>query len=174
MLPRTLQMVFQDPYGSLNPRQRVADSLAEPLAIHDIGDHTRRVTEALAQVGLEADFAARYPSQLSGGQRQRVAIARALMLEPSLLLLDEPTSALDMATQAEILTLLGRLRSARGLTFLLVSHDLAVVAELCERVAVMRGGRLVECVSCDALRSGEALAPYTEALLAASRGEGVD
>ena len=174
MLSRTLQMVFQDPYGSLNPRHRVAECLAEPLVVHGIGDRRQRVADALAQVGLEAEFAARYPSQLSGGQRQRVAIARALMLEPPVLLLDEPTSALDMATQAEILTLLARLRSERGLTFLLVSHDLAVVAELCERVAVMRGGRLIESVSCDALRSGEGLAPYTKALLAASRGEGVD
>ncbi len=174
MLPRTLQMVFQDPYGSLNPRQRVADCLGEPLAIHGLGDRARRVAEALAQVGLEADFAGRYPNQLSGGERQRVAIARALMLEPPLLLLDEPTSALDMATQAEILTLLARLRSERGLTFLLVSHDLAVVAELCERVAVMRGGRLVESVSRAALRSGDGLAPYTQALLAASRGQRLD
>ncbi|MDP6953798.1 MAG: ABC transporter ATP-binding protein [Alphaproteobacteria bacterium] len=174
MLPRTLQMVFQDPYGSLNPRQRVAECLGEPLAIQGIDDRQPRVMEALAQVGLEADFAARYPNQLSGGQRQRVAIARALMLEPPLLLLDEPTSALDMAIQAEILSLLARLRSERGLTYLLVSHDLAVVAELCESVAVMRGGRLVECVTTDVLRSGNGLAPYTKALLAASRGEAVD
>ena len=174
MLPRTLQMVFQDPYGSLNPRHRIDECLGEPLAVHRIGDRERRVAEALAQVGLDGAFAARYPNQLSGGQRQRVAIARALMLEPPLLLLDEPTSALDVVTQAEILTLLARLRSERGLTYLLVSHDLAVVAELCERVAVMRGGRLIESVSCDALRSGEGLAPYTQALLAASRGENFD
>ena len=174
ILARALQMVFQDPYGSLHPRHRVRECLAEPLIIHRIEDRGERVAAALAQVGLDAALAGRIPSQLSGGQRQRLAIARALILEPAILLLDEPTSALDSVTQAEILALLARLRGDRGLTFLLVSHDLAVVAELCERVAVMREGTLVETVTREALIAGTGLAPYTRSLLAASRGAVLD
>ena len=125
---RLVQMVFQDPYGSLHPRQTVDRILAEPLAIHDIGDAETRIERALEEVGLGTGFRFRYPHQLSGGQRQRIAVARALILEPQILLLDEPTSALDASVQAEVLNLLERpARGARGLTFVMVSHDLAVV-----------------------------------------------
>src|SRR5262249_15204981 len=127
---RLVQMVFQDPYGSLHPRQTVDRALAEPLAIHGVGDIDRRIKMVLEDVGLDASFRYRYPHQLSGGQRQRVAIGRALILEPRLLLLDEPTSALDVSVQAEILNLLMRLRRDRGLTYVLVSHNLAVVAHM--------------------------------------------
>jgi peptide/nickel transport system ATP-binding protein len=167
---RRVQMVFQDPYGSLHPRHPVDRILAEPLAIHGLGDRERRIERALDEVGLGGRFRFRYPHQLSGGQRQRVAIARALVLEPDILLLDEPTSALDVSVQAEILKLLARLRRERGLTSILVSHNLAVVAMLCERVAVMREGVIVEELSTAALRESRAAHPYTRQLLAASRG----
>jgi peptide/nickel transport system ATP-binding protein len=167
---RRVQMVFQDPYGSLHPRHPVDRILAEPLAIHGLGDRERRIERALDEVGLGGRFRFRYPHQLSGGQRQRVAIARALVLEPDILLLDEPTSALDVSVQAEILKLLARLRRERGLTSILVSHNLAVVAMLCERVAVMREGVIVEELSTAALRESRGAHPYTRQLLAASRG----
>lgn len=167
---RLVQMVFQDPYGSLHPRQTVADALAEPLRIHRMAEREARVSAALDRVGLDAHLRFRFPHQLSGGQRQRVAIARALMLEPRALLLDEPTSALDVSTQAEILDLLARLHAAHGLALLLVSHDLALVARLCSRVAVMRAGRLVETVSAAELRAGNVSDDYTRALIDASRG----
>ncbi len=140
---RVVQLVFQDPYGSLHPRHTVGRALAEPLLIHRLPEREARIAAALDAVGLGAPFRDRYPHQLSGGQRQRVAVARALMLSPRLLLLDEPTSALDVLAQAELIELLGRLRRERGLTYLLVSHDLAVVAALVERVAVMAEGRFV-------------------------------
>src|SRR5690606_14136968 len=139
-----VQMVFQDPYGSLHPRHTVDRTLSEPLAIHGIGGTDKRVQDALADVGLPASFRFRYPHQLSGGQRPRVAIARALMLRPEILLLDEPTSALDASVQAETLNLLSRLRAQRGLTFLMVSHDLAVIDHMCDRVLVMQHARPVE------------------------------
>ena len=167
---RTVQMVFQDPYGSLHPRKTVHETLAEPLSLHGLDAGAGRIALALAQVGLDAECAFRFPHQLSGGQRQRVAIARALVLEPAVLLLDEPTSALDVSTQAEILALLGALRRARGLTFLLVSHDLAVVCELCDRVAVMRAGAVVEELRAGALETGAATHGYTRTLLDASLG----
>ena len=167
---RKLQLVFQDPYGSLHPRHTVARALAEPLIIHGIGGRAARIDAALAAVGLGAVFRFRYPHQLSGGQRQRVAVARALMLEPRLLLLDEPTSALDVLAQAELIALLRRLRRERGLAYLLVSHDLAVVAQLVERVAVMQEGRFVETLDVAALRSGHAHHPHTRELVAASTG----
>lgn len=141
---RRVQMVFQDPYASLHPRHTIDRVLSEPLAIHGIGDTDRRVMRALEDVGLPTGFRFRYPHQLSGGQRQRVAIARALMLEPEILLLDEPTSALDASVQAETLNLLSRLRDERGLTFLMVSHDLAVIDHMCDRILVMQHGRAVE------------------------------
>ena len=166
---RRIQMVFQDPYGSLHPRHTVYTALAEPLRIHGIGDEARRVDAMLEKVGLHAGFRFRYPHQLSGGQRQRVAIARALILEPRILLLDEPTSALDVSVQAEILNLLAALREREGLTYLLVTHDLGVVAHLCDRVAVMQHGRILECLSVDALCDGAAQHPYTKLLLSASR-----
>src|SRR3954454_6957399 len=141
---RTVQMVFQDPYASLHPRHTVDRTLAEPLAIHGERDAEPRILEALHEVGLGSSFRFRYPHQLSGGQRQRVAIARALILRPKVLLLDEPTSALDASVQAEILNLLEALRAEHGLSYILVSHDLAVVAHLCERLLVMQHGAVIE------------------------------
>ncbi|MBY6262930.1 ABC transporter ATP-binding protein [Azospirillum sp. 412522] len=164
------QMVFQDPYGSLHPRHTVDRILAEPIAIHGLGDADARIVRVLRDVGLGPAFRFRYPHQLSGGQRQRVAIARALVLEPRVLLLDEPTSALDVSVQAEILNLLRRLRAEHGLTLVLVTHNLAVVANLCDRLAVMNRGRLVEEMTVEELRQGAAREPYTLQLLRASRG----
>jgi peptide/nickel transport system ATP-binding protein len=167
---RLVQMVFQDPYGSLHPRQTVDRALAEPLAIHRLDRAEQRIRSALDAVGLGQGFRFRYPHQLSGGQRQRVAIARALILEPRLLLLDEPTSALDASVQAEVLNLLEQLRRERGLSFLMVSHDLAVVAHLCEQVLVMQSGRMVEQLDASALAAGHATQGYTQALLVAAQG----
>ncbi len=167
---RRVQMVFQDPYASLHPRHTVDKVLSEPLAIHRFGDREARVVRALEEVGLGRGFRFRYPHQLSGGQRQRVAIARALILEPRCLLLDEPTSALDASIQAEVLNLLERLRTERGLTYVLVSHDLAVIAHMCERLVVMQNGEAVEELTRDALRSRQAGRDYTRNLLRASEG----
>jgi ABC-type dipeptide/oligopeptide/nickel transport system ATPase subunit len=164
------QMVFQDPYGSLHPRHTVDRILAEPVAIHRLGDADRRIDRVLREVGLVPQFRFRYPHQLSGGQRQRVAIARALILEPRVLLLDEPTSALDVSVQAEILNLLRRLRADHGLTYVLVSHNLAVVSYMCDRLAVMNRGRIVEELDVDALKRGAAREDYTLQLLRASQG----
>ena len=163
-------MVFQDPYGSLHPRHTVDRVLSEPLAIHGFTDREARIERALADVGLGGGFRFRYPHQLSGGQRQRVAVARALILEPRILLLDEPTSALDASIQAEVLNLLERLRAERGLTYVLVSHDLAVVVHMCNRLIVMQHGAEVEELTRDALSARRASQPYTQALLTASRG----
>jgi peptide/nickel transport system ATP-binding protein len=163
-------MVFQDPYGSLHPRQTVDRQLLEPLVIHGIGDEERRIQGALDEVGLGSGFRFRYPHQLSGGQRQRVAIARALIVEPSILLLDEPTSALDASVQAEVLNLLEKLRFDRGLTFIMVSHDLGVITHMCERLAVMRAGRIVERLSAADLVGGKISETYTAKLMQASKG----
>ena len=165
-----MQAVFQDPYGSLHPRQTVDAILREPLIIHRLTDQGGRVRKAIEDVGLAPMHRFRYPHQLSGGQRQRVAIARALILNPPILLLDEPTSALDVSVQAEILNLLARLRRTYSLTSILVSHDLAVVAHLCTRIAVMQFGRFVELISAEDLRAGAAREAYTRQLIAASRG----
>ena len=151
-----MQMVFQDPYGSLHPRHTVNSVLSEPLAIHGIGDAARRIDKVLIEVGLGPHFRYRYPHQLSGGQRQRVAIARALILEPKILLLDEPTSALDVSVQAEILNLLADIREREGLTYVLVSHDLGVIAHMCRRFAVMQHGRIVETLDRADLTKGRA------------------
>lgn len=167
---RQAQMVFQDPFGSLHPKQTVDRALAEPIAIHGLDNGERRIQRALTDVGLGSGFRFRYPHQLSGGQRQRVAIARALILEPSILLLDEPTSALDVSIQAEVLNLLQALGKARGLTMVLVSHNLAVVAHMCDRIAVMNSGRIVEETTAAKLRAGELGQAYTRQLLAATRG----
>ncbi|TWF52111.1 ABC transporter ATP-binding protein [Neorhizobium alkalisoli] len=167
---RTVQMVFQDPYGSLHPRQTVDRLLFEPLAIHGLDNVDARIARALDEVGLGAGFRFRYSHQLSGGQRQRVAIARALILEPKILLLDEPTSALDASIQAEILNLLEQARKDRNLTFVMVSHDLGVISHMCERLAVMRGGKVVETVPAQALEKREFSADYTRKLMAASEG----
>ena len=165
-----VQMVFQDPYGSLHPRQTVDRILAEPLAIHGIGDAEARIERALDEVGLGSGFRFRYPHQLSGGQRQRIAIARALILEPQILLLDEPTSALDASVQAEVLNLLEDLRRRRGLSFIMVSHDLAVVTHLCERLMVMQRGETVELLSSKDLASHRVQNAYTLSLMQASSG----
>jgi ABC-type dipeptide/oligopeptide/nickel transport system ATPase subunit len=167
---RTVQMVFQDPYASLHPRHTVDRILSEPLMLHGFDRIEERIEEGLNDVGLGASFRFRYPHQLSGGQRQRVAIARALMLEPKILLLDEPTSALDVSVQAEVLNLLADLRAARGLTFLLVTHNLAVVSHMCENIAVMKDGRIVETLDVDAMRRMEPKEDYTNRLLRASLG----
>ena len=167
---RQVQMVFQDPYGSLHPRQTVDRILAEPLAIHGIGDAEARIRAVLEAVGLGTGYRFRYPHQLSGGQRQRVAIARALILQPQVLLLDEPTSALDASVQAEVLNLLEQLREQHGLTFLMVSHDLAVVTHLCRRLLVMHQGRAVETVDAADLAASRVQAEYTRRLMRAADG----
>jgi peptide/nickel transport system ATP-binding protein len=140
------------------------------MIVQDMGDRERRIQRTLYDVGLPASFRFRHPHQLSGGQRQRVAIARALILEPRILLLDEPTSSLDVSVQAEILNLLRHLRMQRRLSCVLVSHNLAVVAHMCDRLAVMNAGRIVEELDAASLRDGAAQHPYTQQLLLASRG----
>ncbi|MGG5817681.1 ABC transporter ATP-binding protein [Falsiroseomonas sp. HW251] len=166
---RAVQMVFQDPYGSLHPRQTVDRILSEPLAVHGIPDAEARIRRGLEEVALPRAVRFRYPHQLSGGQRQRVAIARALISDPSVLLLDEPTSALDVSVQAEVLNLLADLRGARQLTCILVSHNLAVVAHLCDRLAVMQQGLIVETLAVPDLRAGRAVHEHTRELIALSR-----
>ena len=141
---RLLQYVFQDPYGSLHPRQSIDRILREPLEIHGLPDRETTILSALANVGLDPRHRFRYPHQLSGGQRQRVAIARALILAPSLLLLDEPTSSLDRSVQRDILALLRALQDAHELTYLFITHDLAVVRAMADEILVMKGGKVVE------------------------------
>jgi len=167
---KMVQMVFQDPYGSLHPNQTVDQILAMPIAIHRLDNGETRIARALTEVGLGREHRYRYPHQISGGQRQRVAIARALILEPRILLLDEPTSALDVSVQAEILNLLARLRREHGLTLLMVSHDLAVIAHLCERIGVMRGGELLETTTSDDMARGAVAHDYTRELLRSNAG----
>jgi ABC-type dipeptide/oligopeptide/nickel transport system ATPase subunit len=165
---KVAQMVFQDPYASLHPRHSVDQVLGETLYLHGFSDIDHRVVKLLDDVGLGAKFRFRYPHQLSGGQRQRVAIARALAPEPSILLLDEPTSALDVSVQAEILNLLTDLRIKHGLTYVMVSHDLSVVGHMCEKLAVMQDGKIVEIMDVETLRRAKASHPYSQELLAAS------
>jgi peptide/nickel transport system ATP-binding protein len=167
---RRAQMVFQDPYGSLHPRQTVDRQLLEPLVIHGIADQEQRIRRALDEVGLGSGFRFRYPHQLSGGQRQRVAIARALIVEPSILLLDEPTSALDASVQAEVLNLLEHIRNERSLTFIMVSHDLGVITHMCERLAVMQNGRVIERLTASDLVKGRISESHTSNLILASKG----
>lgn len=166
---RRVQMVFQDPYGSLHPRHTIGDILEEPLQIQGMNDRDRRIHDLLDKVGLNRAFRDRYPHQLSGGQRQRVAIARALILEPQVLLLDEPTSALDVSVQAEILNLLADLQRESNLTYLMVTHDLGVIAHLCQKVAVMQYGKILETLTVDELVAGNAKTDYTRMLVNASQ-----
>jgi peptide/nickel transport system ATP-binding protein len=166
-LARAVQMVFQDPYASLHPRYVIGRQIAEPMIINGIENPQRRTTELLDLIGLPAAFQFRYPHELSGGQRQRVSIARALALSPRILLLDEPTSALDVSIQAEILNLLNRLRRELDLTFVIVSHDMAVISYMCERLMVMRDAETVEVLTREQLRARQIADPYTRQLLAA-------
>ncbi len=164
---RRVQPVFQDPYSSLNPRKTLASIISFPLVVHGIGTADERIesaTEIMALVGLPPRLLYSYPSQLSGGQRQRVAIARALVMRPEVVVCDEPTSALDVSVQAQILNLLQELRAELGLTYVLISHDLAVVEHLADRVAVMYLGRVVELGTTAAMFDAPRH-PYTQALL---------
>jgi peptide/nickel transport system ATP-binding protein len=169
-LRRGFQMVFQDPYGSLDPRQRVARIVAEPLHLEPAAprgrERRKRINEALADVGLTAEDAVRYPHQFSGGQRQRIAIARALISRPKLVVADEPVSALDLSIQAQVLNLLMDLRDRQGLAFLFISHNLAVVEALADRIAVMYRGRFVETGPAEAIFR-RPMHPYTRLLLEA-------
>ena len=166
-LARRIQPIFQDPYSSLNPRKTISDIISLPLRVHGIGDRSSReraVRDMLDVVGLPARVMNTYPSQMSGGQRQRVAIARALVMKPEIVICDEPTSALDVSVQSQILNLLTELRREFGLTYLFISHNLAVVEHLATRVAVMYLGRIVEDTDTGSLFR-QARHPYTSALL---------
>ncbi len=166
---RHMQMIFQDPYGSLNPRMRVEDIVGDPLGVHGMGGRSTRrdrVGELLGMVGLSPRYARRYPHEFSGGQRQRIGIARALSVEPEFIVCDEPVSALDVSIQAQVLNVLIRLRDRMNLTYLFIAHDLAVVRHFSDRVAVMYLGKIVEVGPPKGVYAGAAH-PYTRALLSA-------
>jgi oligopeptide/dipeptide ABC transporter ATP-binding protein len=169
-LRKRMQMIFQDPYASLNPRMSVGTAIGEPLEIHqpELSRRARadKVAALLTKVGLPTDAAGRYPHEFSGGQRQRIGIARALAVEPSFVVCDEPISALDVSIQAQIVNLLADLQAADQLTYLFISHDLKIVQHLCDRVAVMYLGRVVELATADELYA-QPRHPYTRALLSA-------
>jgi oligopeptide transport system ATP-binding protein len=166
---RRMQMIFQDPYASLNPRMTAAGIVAEPMEIHGVGnggERRERVRELLSRVGLDPDYGDRYPHEFSGGQRQRIGVARALALHPDLIVADEPISALDVSIQAQIINLLERLQGEFGLTYLFIAHDLSVVRHISDRIAVMYLGRLVEMTTSRELYL-RPLHPYSVALLSA-------
>ncbi|MBI5137189.1 MAG: ATP-binding cassette domain-containing protein [Nitrospirae bacterium] len=168
-LRRQMQVIFQDPFASLNPRMRVRTILEEPLVVHKVGDaasRAARVLEILGQVGLTADALDRYPHEFSGGQRQRISIARALMLEPRLVIADEPVSSLDVSIQAQVINLVQDLRDAHGLAILFIAHDLNMVRHVSDRVSVMYLGRIVEIGDVESVFA-DPRHPYTRALLAA-------
>ncbi|MFC1461656.1 ABC transporter ATP-binding protein [Verrucomicrobiota bacterium] len=166
---RRAQMIFQDPHGSLNPRLSVGSALDEVLMVHHMGtrkERRSRIGELLSTVGLEPDYAGRYPHEFSGGQRQRIGIARALALDPSLIIADEPVSALDVSVQVQILNLMKDLQEQRALAYLFIAHDLAVVRYMCDRIHVMYLGRIMESAGAEEIFANPAH-PYTEALMAA-------
>jgi oligopeptide transport system ATP-binding protein len=166
---RHFQIVFQDPYSSLNPRMRVGDTVREPLTIHRIGtkeERLARVRSLFEMVGMSPDDVRKYPHEFSGGQRQRIGLARAIALEPSLVICDEPVSALDVSVQAQVVNLLLDLQQRLGLTYLFIAHDLRLVRQICDRVAVMYRGRIVEVAPAERLFTAAAH-PYTKALLSA-------
>ncbi len=169
-LRQRLQIIFQDPAGSLNPRMRIGAAIAEPIQVHRLAASRAQAIamagDLLERVGLCRDAAARYPHEFSGGQRQRIAIARALASRPRLIVCDEPTSALDVSVQAQILNLLCDLRRDLGLSMLFISHDMAVIRHMCDRVAVMKDGRVIERGTCERVME-QPEHPYTQELLAA-------
>lgn len=170
-LRRRMQIIFQDPGGSLNPRMRVRDILAEPLIVHRMhsgrADVERQSLAMLDRCGLPSAALDRFPHEFSGGQKQRIAIARALMLHPTFIVCDEPTSALDVSVQAQIINLMSDLRASLGLSYLFISHDLGVVRALCDRVAVMREGQIIESGPCDRVIESPQH-PYTRSLVDAA------